>query len=159
MFDPRGSAALTAMLRRTAIKRKPRHEPQAEKEPRPMAKPLAKAPNYGGTTSGVAAVKDAPVRSKKLRQSAKGEECLVRLPGCSGDPLMTIWSHYRGSAGGKGGAIKSTDIAGCYACTYCDAVYDGQAPRPAGMTKEDVDLAWHEAHIRSLVRLGQKGLL
>jgi hypothetical protein len=103
--------------------------------------------------------KDAPIRSTKLRQSANGEDCLVRLPGCSSDPAKTIWSHYRGSAGGKGGAIKSTDIAGAFACTYCDAVYDGQRPRPAGMTKDDVDLAWHEGHIRSLVRLGQKGLL
>jgi hypothetical protein len=104
-------------------------------------------------------LKDAPVRSTKLRESANGEDCTVRLPGCPADPAQTIWSHYRGSAGGKGGAIKSTDIAGAFACTYCDAVYDGQRPRPDGMTKEAVDLAWHEGHIRSLVRLGQKGLL
>jgi hypothetical protein len=52
-----------------------------------------------------------------------------------------------------GGAI------GGYACTYCDAVYDGQTPRPDGMTKADVDLAWLEGHVRSLVRLQQKGLI
>jgi hypothetical protein len=134
---------------------------RAARAERPLAPPvrLACTPNYGGGVSGEPIAKEAPVRSTKLRESAKGESCLVRLPGCPADPAMTIWSHYRGSAGGKGGAIKSTDIAGAYACTYCDAVYDGQTPRPAGMTKDDVDLAWHEGHIRSLVRLGQKGLL
>jgi hypothetical protein len=103
--------------------------------------------------------KDDLLRSEKLMRSAKGEDCLVRIPGCPSDPEMTIWSHYRGSAGGKGRGIKSTEIAGAYACTYCDAVYDGQRPRPAGMSKEDVDLAWLEGHIRSLVRLGAKGLV
>jgi hypothetical protein len=145
------------MQSRPFPRRKPAHEPAAEREPRPMAK-LERSVSYAGTT-GPAVPKDSPVRSTKLRESAEGEVCLVRLPGCPGNPLMTIWSHYRGSAGGKGGAIKSTDIAGTYACTYCDAVYDGQRPRPDGMTKADVDLAWHEGHIRSLVRMGQKGLL
>lgn len=59
------------MLRRTAIKRKPRHEPQAEKEPRPMAKPLAKAPNYGGTTSGVAVAKGEKAKPGKRKPNAE----------------------------------------------------------------------------------------
>jgi hypothetical protein len=131
---------------------------RAERPPKQLGK-LERPCTYQGGVSGEPIAKEAPVRSAKLRQSAKGEDCTVRIPGCPSDPAMTIWSHYRGSAGGKGGAIKSTDIAGAYACTYCDAVYDGQRPRPDGMTKEAVDLAWHDGHIRSLVRLGQKGLL
>lgn len=103
--------------------------------------------------------KERPVRSKRLTESARGEACLVRIPGCDGDPAKTIWSHYRGPEGGKGGAIKSTDIAGAYACTYCDAVYDGQRKPPAGMTCADVDLLWLQGHIRSLVRAQQKGVL
>lgn len=103
--------------------------------------------------------KSEPHRSQKLRDSARGEDCTVRIPGCPADPEKTIWSHYRGSAGGKAGARKSDDICGAYACTYCDAVYDGQAPRPAGLTKEDVDRLWLEGHIRSLVRVKEKGLL
>jgi hypothetical protein len=98
-------------------------------------------------------------RDQRIRDSARDEPCLVRLPGCPSDPAMTIWSHYRGSAGGKGIGIKAGDVCGCFACTYCDAVYDGQKPRPAGMSKAAVDLAWHEAHIRSLGRLHEKGLL
>jgi hypothetical protein len=131
-----------------------------DREPPAVVQRVARAGVYSlADTRAQPVEKDAPIRSTKLRQSANGEDCTVRLPGCPCDPAKTIWSHYRGSAGGKGGAIKSTDVAGAYACTYCDAVYDGQTPRPAGMTKDDVDLAWHEGHIRSLVRLGQKGLL
>ena len=95
----------------------------------------------------------------RIRESAKGEQCEMRLPGCPGNPEMTIWSHYRGSAGGKGGAIKALDVCGAFTCVFCDAIYDGNAPRPAGMTKADVDAAWHDAHIRSLVKLNQKGLV
>jgi hypothetical protein len=98
-------------------------------------------------------------RDQRLREAARGEDCLIRLPGCPSDPARTIWSHYRGSAGGKGLSLKSHDLAGCFGCTFCDAVYDGQAPRPGGMTKAEVELAWHIAHIRSLGRLHQKGLL
>jgi len=36
---------------------------------------------------------------------------------------------------------------------------DGQAPRPAGMTKAEVDLTWLQGHIRSLVKLKRKGLI
>ncbi len=98
-------------------------------------------------------------RDQRIRDSARGEPCLIRLPGCPGGTDRTIWSHYRGSAGGKGMGLKAHDVAGAYGCTFCDAAYDGGIPRPAGMTKAAVDLAWHEAHIRSLGRLHEKGLL
>jgi hypothetical protein len=149
------------MLRRKPLRRKEWERiPREERIPMAlsMLQPVARG-TYAGGVSGVAIEKENPVRSEKLRQSAKGEDCLVRIPGCPSDPAQTIWSHYRGSAGGKGGSIKATDIAGAYACTYCDAVYDGQTPRPDGMTKAEVDLAWLEGHVRSLVRLQQKGLL
>ena len=94
-----------------------------------------------------------------IRRSAKGENCLVRIPGiCTHNPETVIWSHYRGSAGGKGLSHKSDDLCGAYCCTACDAVYDGQRRRPPGMTKAEVDMAWLQGHIRSLVRLKEKGL-
>jgi len=96
----------------------------------------------------------------KIRESARGEDCQVRIPGiCLFEPQYTIWSHFRGLAGGKGMSIKASDICGAYACTACDAVYDGQRPRPEGMTKEDVDLDWFAGHIRSLVILARKRLI
>jgi hypothetical protein len=99
-------------------------------------------------------------RNQKIRDSANGEECLVRLPGaCLCNPAATIWSHYRGGAGGKAGALKADDLCGAYACTACDAVYDGQRPPPRGMTYAEVVVAWFEGHIRSIVRLHAKGVI
>jgi len=96
----------------------------------------------------------------KITESARGEECLVRIPGvCSFDPTKTIWSHARHGAAGRGKGIKALDLLGAYCCTSCDAVYDGQAPRPAGMTREQVDLDWFMGHCRSIVRAVEKGVI
>jgi hypothetical protein len=98
--------------------------------------------------------------SQAIRDSARGEECLMALPGvCLNNSEATIWSHARWPEAGKGGATKALDLAGCYACTACDAVYDGNKKRPAHLTQAQVDLAWFFAHLKSLVRLAEKGLL
>ena len=96
----------------------------------------------------------------KIRESARGEECMVRIPGvCKFDPEYTIWSHAPFMSGGKGRSIKAHDLCGAYACTACDAVIDRQAKPPAGMTREQVELDWFHGHLRSLVRLAEKGLI
>lgn len=95
-----------------------------------------------------------------IRDSARGEDCQVRIPGaCTGNPEHTIWSHAPMGAAGKGMGIKAVDVAGAYCCTTCDAVVDGQRPAPAGMTRDAVLLAWFMGHMRSLVMLARKGLV
>ena len=96
---------------------------------------------------------------QSLRDAAKGRACLLRLPGCHCDGSMAIWSHCRHHYAGKGGAIKSHDLLGALACTHCDAIYDGNAPRPAGLTQEDVELAWWKAHAESIVIYAREGVL
>ena len=96
----------------------------------------------------------------KITESARGEDCQVRYIGiCTYDPEKTIWSHCRHGAAGRGKAIKALDIAGAYACTACDQLYDGQIKRPDGITREQADLEWFMGHIRSLVILSKKGLI
>ena len=96
----------------------------------------------------------------RVTESARGEDCTVRIDGvCKYDPEYTIWSHARWIRAGRGKGIKAVDLAGAYACTACDAVYDGQAKPPAGMTREDVDRDWMMGHLESLVKLSQKGLI
>lgn len=126
-----------------------------------MATPeLLAAPAAEQARGTAVAPKAKPHRSRALRDCARDEQCLVRMPGCIGhQPGATIWSHYRGSAGGKGMGRKSDDICGAFGCTYCDAVYDGQRPAPAGWSREQVELAWFEGHIRSLARLHERGML
>lgn len=96
----------------------------------------------------------------KITASANGQDCQVRIVGvCTYDPATTIWSHCRHGAAGKGKGIKALDLAGAYACTACDGVYDGQISRPNGMSKDQVEMDWFYGHIRSLVILSIKGLI
>ena len=98
-------------------------------------------------------------RSQAIRDSARGEECTVRIVGaCTHDESMTIWSHAPLQAADKGGAIKSLDLCGAYCCTACDAVIDGQRSLPPGASRTSVLNDWFNGHMRSLVKLRQKGL-
>lgn len=99
------------------------------------------------------------IQMSKITESARGEECTVRIIGvCSYDPEKTIWSHCRHGAAGKGKAIKALDICGAYACTNCDMAYDQLIGVPH-MTRSEVDLDWFKGHVRSLVKLHEKGIL
>ncbi len=95
----------------------------------------------------------------KLRESARDEDCLIRLPGCPQRRDMTILSHCRHWFAGKGMATKAHDLLTAYGCTHCDAIYDGQAPLPAGWAREMVELEWWRAHAQTILRMAQKGLL
>jgi putative nuclease YbcO-like protein len=102
-------------------------------------------------------------KSARIRESARGEECQVRLVGvCKGGTEHTIWSHARWGAqlgdAGRSGARKALDVCGAYACTACDAAYDGQK-QVVGMKRHEIDLDWCLGHFRSLAILKQKGLL
>jgi hypothetical protein len=70
--------------------------------------------------------KDAPVRSKKLRDSARGQPCCLRIPGhCTGDPATTVLCHL--PHGGRGTGHKASDDHAVYGCTDCHAALDGRA--------------------------------
>lgn len=52
----------------------------------------------------------------KLRDSARGEQCTVRLPGvCNWDPETTILAHL----GGGGMALKKDDMQAAFCCSSC----------------------------------------
>ena len=93
----------------------------------------------------------------KIRESARGEDCQVRIIGvCSNDPQMTIWSHARWGAAGRGRGIKAHDLCGAYCCTSCDAAFDGQIRTV--YSRDEIDADWCQGHFRSLVMLIDKGL-
>lgn len=99
-------------------------------------------------------------KQQAIRDSAKGEDCTVRIIGaCNFDPTTTVWSHIPSLDGGRGMQMKSLDLAGCYSCSSCHDVVDGRKRLPPGATQESVQLDWHRGHMRSLVRLRQKGLV
>ena len=59
----------------------------------------------------------------KLTKSAKGQECLVRIPGhCNFDPATTVLCHLPGG----GIARKQHDIHAAFGCSGCHDALDGR---------------------------------
>lgn len=139
----------------------PKLRDQGPQEP-PTVKPLVRG-TYGGTTVLPARPQAGKIEQKvrqSIRDSAKGEECTVRISGvCNFNPETTVWSHYPLNDGAKGMGTKSLDVIGAYCCSSCHDVVDGRAPRPPGMSKDQILIDWLKGMVRSLVRLAEKGLI
>ncbi|AFC85896.1 Protein of unknown function (DUF1364) [Frateuria aurantia DSM 6220] len=62
----------------------------------------------------------------KARKLAKGQPCMIRIPGiCNGNPETTVLAHYR-LAGYSGTGMKPPDEMGAWACSACHDVVDGR---------------------------------
>lgn len=95
-----------------------------------------------------------------LRASANGEECTLRIPYCCNRRHdTTVLAHWPGLDGGRGMGMKSIDLAAAFACAACHDVVDMRAKPPAGMTREQVEVAFFRGHLRTLVRWSQMGLV
>jgi len=70
--------------------------------------------------------KREPYRNKKILQSAKGQQCTLRLDGCRREPSTVVWAHSPYMEDGKGKSQKSDDHTGCYACQNCHDILDGR---------------------------------
>lgn len=92
--------------------------------------------------------------SKKIRNSAKGQDCQVRLPGvCNFNNETTILAHLNGAGMG----LKHSDIHGAYCCSDCHDVLDGR--RRFNCTPETLEL-WHlQGMVRTQKILIEKGLI
>ena len=61
-----------------------------------------------------------------LRKLAKGQPCMIRVPGvCNRDPATTVLAHYR-MAGLCGAGMKPPDALGAFSCSACHDVVDGR---------------------------------
>jgi hypothetical protein len=99
-------------------------------------------------------------RGRKIRESARGEACQIRIIDvCNHNPETTVWSHWPGLAGGRALGKKSIDLCGAYACSACHDVVDERVRAPSFMTREAVLVDWCEGHLRSLVILEKKGIV
>jgi hypothetical protein len=59
----------------------------------------------------------------KLRQSARGQGCTVRIPGvCNGNTETTVLAHL--PSGQKAMATKSDDWNACFSCSACHEAID-----------------------------------
>lgn len=97
----------------------------------------------------------------RITESARGEECQIRIPGvCNGNPETVVWCHANGSAAGKGVWMKSIDLLGAYGCNACHDAYDRRSFRyEQWHTREQVENWFWEGHARSIRLLLEKGII
>lgn len=89
----------------------------------------------------------------KIRESARGEECQVRIPGvCNFNPKTTVLAHN----GGAGWALKANDAHSAYACYDCHLVVDGAKSE---FTREEIKLMFYDGMVRTQEILLKKGLI
>ena len=94
------------------------------------------------------------IRSRAIRESARGQACTVRSPLCNGDSDTTVWAHSNLGAHGKGMGHKASDLFGCYACAACHMWLDAG---PA--SREEKELAFLRAWALSLTVLVDLGIV
>ena len=73
----------------------------------------------------------------KLRRSAEGQDCQLRLPHiCNFDRTTVVLAHInRGGVGGMG--MKAPDVCGVFACSACHDALDGRQKHP--YSKDEMD--------------------
>ena len=90
----------------------------------------------------------------KITKSAKGEECLIRIPTvCNGNPETTVFCHL----GGGGMGAKSSDIHGSYGCSSCHDAVDGRSKN--GLNEFVLKTWFYEGMVRTQLKLIEKGLI
>ena len=97
------------------------------------------------------------IRSKKLRESARGKPCTLQIVGvCNGNWETTVLGHLPDESHGM--AKKSDDISSGYGCSACHDVIDGRKPWPAG-EKEHEQFYLRRAQVRTLRMMFDDGLI
>jgi len=91
----------------------------------------------------------------KLRDAARGMDCMIRLPCCNHDPETTVLAHYRNNGLGAGMGIKPANWLGAWSCSACHDAVDGRSKVDYG----HIRLAHAEGVLRTLAELDKRGIL
>ena len=94
----------------------------------------------------------------KIRESAKGKDCLVRLENiCNGNPETTILAHLNGGGMGK----KRLDIHAAYCCSDCHREIDRLPNLNHVVHFEDAlkIIKFHEGVLRTQKIMLEQGLI
>jgi hypothetical protein len=92
-----------------------------------------------------------------LRNLARGQDCLIRVPGvCTFTPETVVLCHYR-LMGISGAGMKSPDLFGAYGCAACHAAVDMQ--QSSRWSRDALRLMLAEAVFRTQLVLLESGVL
>ena len=93
------------------------------------------------------------IKRSKIRESARGEDCQIRIPNvCTFNPDTVVLCH----KGGAGVAMKSSDIHAAYGCYACHAVIDGAKSQ---YSKDELSLMFYDGMARTQLILLEKELI
>ena len=83
-------------------------------------------------------------KSTDLRKSAKGQQCMIRLPGiCSHDSTTVVLCHDNGSLNLGG---KNNDMRAAFGCVTCHDEYDRRTRK---LERGFVQTCFYEAILRT----------
>lgn len=91
----------------------------------------------------------------KIRRSAFGEECTVRMPCCRWDTETVVLAHIR-RPWNAGMGMKPNDTHAVYACAAC---HDEIDRRTMNLSELEVDSYLVDAILRSHDRMRERGLI
>lgn len=97
------------------------------------------------------------IRSKAIRNAAKGQDCTVNIVGvCNHNPETVVFAHYPSE--GKGMGIKSSDICGGFCCDGCHSALDGRT-KHANLDYGEREFYMRRSMVRTLEKLVEMGIL
>jgi L-lactate utilization protein LutB len=97
------------------------------------------------------------MKSQKMRDSARNEQCTVNLVGvCNYDPSTTILAHLPDESNGMG--KKADDLSACYACSACHDAIDSRIKWPESES-EHREWYYRRALIRTWRRMVELGII
>ncbi|GAB2798985.1 DUF1364 family protein [Halomonas shantousis] len=96
------------------------------------------------------------IRSQKIRDAARGEECTLQIPGiCNHNPDTTVLAHLPSETNGMG--TKSSDVSSCFACSSCHDAIDRRTC--ISITDEEREFYMRRGQARTIERLYAKGVI
>jgi hypothetical protein len=91
----------------------------------------------------------------KLREAAKGQECMIRVPGvCSFNHEQTVLTHFR-LGGLCGTGMKPPDLIGAWGCDPCHAAVDGRSK--TAFSRDQLRFMHAEGVLRTIDKLLKLG--
>ena len=95
---------------------------------------------------------------KNLRKLARGRDCQVRSPVCTGDPEQTVLAHIR-MQGISGMGLKAPDLLGAHCCAACHALADTGRYGEVSMERDDRELLLLRGVMRTQALLIREGVI
>lgn len=139
----------TAPMKRTAMARKPAD-----------ATGVLRVQSFDREKKARRSMKSTRPKMTPIRRAARGQDCTIQLPGiCNRDPATSVLCHSNALADGKGMGLKAPDTAAAIGCYACHEVLDGRRPRPAWLSKDQVDEAFRAGVALTHQFLRTKGLI